>query len=61
MQKNLGVPVEHFAQAVIDSYKQGFADAMECLKRAETTIDTEKMKKSIIEKIEEQAKIKAEW
>lgn len=61
MSDTIGVPIDHFIQAVIDSYEKGFSDAIECLKGAKDTINTEEMKKSIREEMRKQGKIKAEW
>lgn len=61
MADSLGVSIGEFTQAVVDSYKKGFNDAIECLKLAQSTIEPEKMKKDITEKLIQQNKIKAEW
>ena len=61
MPTEIGVPIEHFVQAVIDSYQKGFSDAIDCLKGAQTTINPEEMRKSITEEMKKQGKIKAEW
>lgn len=61
MADNIGVSIEEFTQAVVDSYKKGFADAIECLKVAATTINTDEMKISIKDILQKQGKVKAEW
>jgi len=61
MSNGTGVSLEDFTQAVIESYKKGFDDAIECLKTAQTTIKPEEMKKSIKEMLSQQGKLKTEW
>ncbi len=58
---NLGISIDEFVTAVVDSYKKGFSDAIECLRVAETTIDEKTMRESILEILQEKNKIKAKW
>lgn len=61
MPDSLGVSLDEFAQAVIESYQKGFADAIECLKVAATTINPEQMKIDIKEVLQKKGKVKTEW
>jgi ABC-type sugar transport system substrate-binding protein len=61
MAKELGVPLEEFTQAIIESYKKGFNDAIEVLKTSQTMINTEEMKKTITDILHKQGKIKTDW
>lgn len=61
MSNGTGVSLDDFTQAVIESYKKGFNDAVECLKVAQTTINPEEMEKTIKEMLSQQGKLKTEW
>lgn len=61
MSGELGVPVKDVIAAVINSYKKGFEDAIECLKLSSEKIDIEKMKQMMLEDMQKNGKIKAEW
>lgn len=61
MADTVGVSIEEFTTSVVESYKKGFSDAIACLKAAEATIDPEKMKKTVLDILEKQGKVKASW
>lgn len=61
MSGELGVPVKDVIVAVVSSYKKGFEDAIECLKLSSEKLDLEKMKQMMLEDMQKNGKIKAEW
>ncbi len=61
MTNQVGVSLEDFTTSIIESYKKGFNDAIECLKVAQNTINPEEMKKSINEMLLQHGKLKTEW
>ena len=61
MKTDLGVPVKEFTESVIAAYQKGFDDAIEYLKHCQTTLDVEKLKEAIVDKLKNQGKIKTEW
>ncbi|MFA7202707.1 MAG: hypothetical protein WC188_03210 [Candidatus Caldatribacteriota bacterium] len=57
----LGISLNEFTQALVESYQKGFTDAIEILKLSQKNINLEKMQHGIKELLIKQGKIKTDW